>query len=77
MLHRILRALESREAAKITLEMTHAMTLAHLHIKFLRVIVASGSRCHMSPRNLEVDCYQELLTLDYFYVLMDFYLCGT
>ena len=32
--HRVTRALESRETARITLELTHVMTLPHVHLRF-------------------------------------------
>ena len=62
MLHRVARVLESRGATKITLELVHVMTLAHLHIRFPTchcLPLGIGVICVLST--LEIDCYQDSL----------------
>ena len=54
--HRITRALESREATKITLELVHAMTLAYLHIGF--------PMCHCLPLGISVICVLGTFEID-------------
>ena len=56
MSHRITRALESREAARITLELVHAMTLSYLHIGF--------PMCRCLPLGIDVICVLGTFEID-------------
>ena len=64
--HRVTRGPKSREAAKVTLELAHAMTYI---IDFLRVFVASGITCYLCLGTFEIDCCQNFLDLDVSYDL--------
>ena len=62
--HKDTRRPESREAARVTLELAHAMTLAHLHNRLPTCLVASRFRCHLCLGTFEINCCKVFLDLD-------------